>query len=393
VLAKDFKGEIKLLENEVKNIARENGAALVGIASRERLADASPSADPGYLLPSTQSIISFAIPLDRRAIRDYLSKKDWLAHGADHKRVYQKLYLISDRLVDFLKGEGFEAVWVHANKSYRPEPGGTDHFSRVEMVPDFSLRYGAVAAGLGMPGWSGNLVTPQFGATVFLGAVLTSAELEADPLLDENPCERCKLCTTVCPVEMIDKKETVSVTIGGREYSYGKKRNNACCLIGCGGFHGLGPNKKWSTWSPYWVDYPFPEDETELIELSRKVRRADPDRQGKPAFRTERDFCFDPDETYFNTCGDCGLICWEKKEDRLENQRLLWNSGVVVLNSAGKRVAVPAEETVEVETPYVVKVAVSRLEFKKVPVLVPASKKPSAALTPKDTQVVSHLFH
>ena len=122
-----------------------------------------------------------------------------------------------------------------------------------------------------------------YGAAVFLGGVLTSVSLELDPLLEENPCERCKLCTTVCLVEMISKREIVSVTIAGREYSYGKKRNNACCLIGCGSFHGLGLNKKWSTWNPYRVDYPLPEEKEELMELSRRVRRADPDRQGKPA--------------------------------------------------------------------------------------------------------------
>jgi len=64
------------LSSQVKAIARENGAALVGITSKERLAGAPPSADPDYLLPSTRSVISFAIPLDRKVIRDYLSKRD-----------------------------------------------------------------------------------------------------------------------------------------------------------------------------------------------------------------------------------------------------------------------------------------------------------------------------
>ena len=77
------------LKHKVKAIAQEHGAALVGVASRERLASAPPSADPGYLLPSTDSIISFAIPLDRRVTREFLSKKDWPGHGGDQKRIYQ----------------------------------------------------------------------------------------------------------------------------------------------------------------------------------------------------------------------------------------------------------------------------------------------------------------
>ncbi len=353
------------LEPQIRAIARDNGAALVGIAPRERLTSAPPSANPDYVLPSTHSIISFAIPLDRKIIRDYLGKREWLSHGADQKRIYQRLYTITDRLVDFLKEKGFEARGVEANNIYRPEPGGTDAINRVVMVPDFSHRYAAVAAGLGRLGWSGNLMTPQFGSAVFLGSVLTSAALEATPLLEEDPCDNCKLCATVCPVEMIHKEESVSVTIAGREYSCGKKGNNARCLIGCAGYHGLGLNKKWSTWSPYRVDYPLPEEESQLVALSRGLRGADPDKQGGRASLTQREKCFDPDEMYINTCGNCGLICWEKREERAENQNLLLNSGVAVLTGGGRRESMAARETNELETPYGVRVAVPRKEAPK----------------------------
>lgn len=355
---------VRKLEAEIKAVARENGAALVGIGSRERLAGAPPSVDPDYVLPSARSVVSIAIPLDRKIIRDFLSKKTWLTAGDDRKSIYKKLYTITDRLTDFLKKKGFEAREIEANNIYRPEPGGTDAINRAEMVPDFSHRYAAVAAGIGWLGWSSNLMTPQFGSAVYLASVLTSAELEPDPLLEESPCDKCKLCTTACPVEMISTRETASVTISGREYTHGKKGHNARCIIGCGAYHGLGVNKKWSTWSPFRVDYPLPEDVTELVALSRRVRRADPDKQGKRAFLTQRDKCFDPDEIYIDTCGNCQLICWEKHEDREENRRLLHSSGVVVLTPEGKRVAIPAEQTTEVESDRVVRVAVPRQEAK-----------------------------
>jgi epoxyqueuosine reductase QueG len=383
------------LSSQIKAIARENGAALVGIASRERLAEAPPSADPDYLLPSTRSIISLAIPLDRKIIRDYLSKRDWLAHGNDHKRIYRELYIITERLVDFLKGKGFDAVRPDMNNVYRPEEGSsgtTDMANMVEMVPDFSHRYGAVAAGLGRLGWSGNLMTPQFGSAVFLGSVLTSAKLEPDPLLEESPCDKCKLCTTVCPVEMMDKKETMSVTIAGREYSYGKKETNARCIIACGHNHGLGLSKTWSTWSPYHVDYPFPNDVGEVVTLSRKIRAADPNFQGKRATLTQHDKCFAPNEIYINTCGNCGLICWEKREDREENRRILMNSGVVVLTAEGKRVAVPVEETIEIETPYEVRVAMLRREAQALPELTSTLKEGAQTTrVARDTQILNYL--
>ena len=51
------------MENRIKNLARETGASTVGIASIERMSGLPPSGDPAYILPSTQSIISFAIPV------------------------------------------------------------------------------------------------------------------------------------------------------------------------------------------------------------------------------------------------------------------------------------------------------------------------------------------
>ena len=383
------------LSSQVKAIARESGAALVGIASRERLSEAPPSADPGYLLPSTRSIISFAIPLDRKVIRDFLSKRDWLAHGADHKRIYRELYTIAERLVGFLREKGFEAIRPDMNGVYRPEGGSnltTDLANMVEMVPDFSHRYGAVAAGLGRLGWSGNLMTPQFGSAVFLGSVLTSAVLEPDALLEEDPCDKCKLCTTVCPVEMMNKKNTMSVTIAGREYSCGKKESNARCMTACGHNHGLGLDKTWSTWSPYHVDYPFPSEVAEVIALSRQIRAADPNYQGKRAMLTQRDKCFDPNEIYINTCGNCQLICWEKREDREENRRILMNSGVVVLTAEGRRMAVPAEETIDLETPYKVKVAMLRRQAEALPELVDMLKQGALnTRVARDTQILNYL--
>jgi len=140
------------LENQIKSIARESGANLVGIASKQRLYDAPPSGNPDYLLPSTQSIISFAVTLDKSIARDFISKKNWLSHCEERKRMARSLYGISDRLVDFLKSEGFEALGVDINNSYRPEPGAKDVTEMSEFIPGFSHRYGAVAAGIGRQG-------------------------------------------------------------------------------------------------------------------------------------------------------------------------------------------------------------------------------------------------
>ncbi|MFC1865510.1 hypothetical protein ACFLYB_02205 [Chloroflexota bacterium] len=195
------------LEKQIKNMAKESGASLVGIASKQRLYDAPPSGNSDYILPSAQSVISFALSIDRKTTRDFISKKDWLSHCEERKRIVRSLYIIGDRLVNFLKDLGFEAIGVDINNTYRPEPKASDITEMTEFIPDFAHRYGAVAAGIGRLGWSGNVLTTDYGALVELGTVLTSAKLESDPLLKKNPCDRCKLCTAVCPVEMMGNKK------------------------------------------------------------------------------------------------------------------------------------------------------------------------------------------
>lgn len=381
-----------VIENQIKSLARESGAALVGIASKQRLYDTPPSGNPEYLLPSAESIISFAVTLDKNMIRDFISKKNWLPHCEDRKHVARLLYRISDRLVDFLKSEGFDAITVDINNNYRPEPGAGDVTEMTEFVPEFSHRFGAVATGIGRVGWSGNLLTSDYGALVELGTVLTSARLESDPTLEKNPCDRCKLCSLVCPVEMISKKNSVIVRVAGIDEEIAEKRPNTCCWIGCTGYHSLAPDNKWSNWSPYRLDYPLPQDKKDLDALNIRLQKADPQMHlEENSFSDYRKAMFNPDWFSNTVCGNCRSVCWEKKEDREQNRRLIVNSGIVVLNPNGEHI-VADEEVLELDTPYVVRVAMLKKEYEKALALDRTGGNIQAK-TPMDTGVLSHIYH
>ena len=354
------------LENRVKKIASDNGAALVGIASRQRLTDAPPSADPGYLLPSTQSVISFATAYDQKALGAFFRKTNWRDYNIDKKENTQRLYVIGDLLVEFLKKEGFDTLAVDINNNYRPEPGVRDASEMVAMIPDFSHRYGAVAAGVGRLGWSGNLMTPQYGSAVLLGTVLTSARLDPDPVLAESPCDRCKMCVASCPVEMIHKELSIKINIAGMTEEIAAKRTNNCCWIGCDGYHGLSPDSKWTNWSPYRLDATLPADDTAVDELCTRLRKADPD--ANPAdlniYSNYRQSYFDPGYLYFSVCGHCANVCWANRNDRFQNRKHLADSGIVVLRANGERSIVRNEmDVVELDTPFHLKVALLRKEY------------------------------
>ncbi|MFC2026748.1 hypothetical protein ACFLUX_02100 [Chloroflexota bacterium] len=379
------------LESEIKNIAKESGAALVGIASKERLYDSPQSANPDYLLPSAQSIISFAVTLDKKIVRDFISKKDWLSHCEERKQLARSLYKIGDRIVDFLKNKGFDALTVEINNNYRPEVGAKDVTEMTEFIPEFSHRYGAVAAGIGRLGWSGNLLTTDYNALVELGTVITSAKLKSDTLLETNPCDRCKLCTAVCPVEMIGKKNSIKVRVAGIDEEIAEKRPNTCCWIGCTGYHGLAPNGQWSNWSPYRLNQQLPQNKDELDALNIRLQKADPQMHLEDnSFVNYRAAMFNPSWFANTVCGNCRLVCWKDKKDREENRRLIAESGIVVLNPDGKHV-VADDEVIEIGTSYIVRVAMLKKEYERALAL----KRPidkAHAKAPIDVEVLSYVF-
>jgi ferredoxin len=353
-------------ETKLKSLALSLGADLVGVTSWERLADGPPSADPRYLLPSANSVISFAVSLDRDLAKDFMGKKNWRPHCDNRKTIAQTLYKIGDALVEKLRLEGFQAVNVELNNNYRPEEAVADVTEMTDFHPDFSHRYGALAAGIGRLGWSGNLLTREHGALVELGSVLTSANLTPDsPIPDkDHPCDRCKMCSLVCPVEMIHPRESTRVTVAGVTETISRKRPNTCCWIGCTGYEGLSSaSRSWSNWSPYRLGRPLPKDKQAIDRLCISLQKADPQMQAADnSFDNYRRAIFDTDWFYYTVCGFCRSVCAPRREERLANRKLIINSGTAALRLDGSH-DVADENAIEVQTPFGVRVVVPAEEL------------------------------
>jgi len=184
------------LTEQVKKMVGSYGMVRVGIVTRETLEGGPPSAELTYILPEARSAISFAIPLHKQHIRPFLAKEDRLSHERDNLQANMLVTGIASHLAKHLEQKGFPSQGVVANEFYRDEPG----IGRLGMHPDLSHRYLAVRSGVGWFGFSGNVITPEYGAAVILGTCVTAAELEpTDPLPpEENYCNRCKLCLASC---------------------------------------------------------------------------------------------------------------------------------------------------------------------------------------------------
>ena len=352
---------------ELKALSKRQGADLIGFTTRAILADGPPSADPRYILPSANSVISFAVALDKEAAKDFISKQKWRSHCDDRKRTAQKLYGIGDTLVEQLRSQGHAAVNVDLNNSYRPEDNAADVTEMTAFHPDFSHRYAALASGIGRLGWSGNLLTKKHGALVELGSVLTSARLTADaPVPDEeHPCDTCKMCSLVCPVEMIHPKISTEVTVAGITETIAQKRPNTCCWIGCTGYEGLAASGTWSNWSPYRLGHALPEEKRALDALCIRLQKADPQMQDADnSFNDYRQAVFDPDWFYYTVCGFCRAVCSPDRPERLANRKRILNAGTAALALDGSHV-VAGDDACEMPTPFGLRVVIPRDELSK----------------------------
>jgi epoxyqueuosine reductase QueG len=328
------------LNQIVEEFLLERGALKVGFTTTESLAGSPPSTDLGYGLDGARSAVTFAIPFNREYIRLFLAKKDRVPHENDNMETNIRAGAISWEVADLLKREGYTAGGTAANMKYRTE---MEYWQR-DMHPDISHRYLAVRSGMGSYGWSGNVGVKGHGTAIILGTCVTDAELEpTEPEAeDEGFCDNCKLCAATCIGGMFDTEERESIELGGVTFHHAKRRDFLRCNISCGGFTGLAPSGKWSTWSP--GRFEIPEDEA---GLQQQMMRAVMLYRQRPDMPGGYEHIALPGAKIHMTCGNCQMICWGDKKETAKNLKLLQGSGCVLQKPDGDLLALPADEARE----------------------------------------------
>ncbi len=317
------------------------GACDVGICTKETLAGGPPSTDLEYVLPEAKSAVSFAVPMDQGKIERFLAKENQADHQEDSIHVNTFVTGLAVSLAQYWNQQGIVSLGVSGNGVYRHDtPGGMYAFN-----PDISHRYLAVRSGVGWFGFSGNVLTKQYGASVILGSVVTSALLEPTKPLpeDDKYCDDCQLCVASCTSGLMDEKEKTSVSIGDAEFSYSKRRSFQRCDLVCGGFAGLSKKRKWSTWSPGRFEVPEDEDKVQAALMQAVVasepRPEIPGGFYQPALPGLRKLNV--------TCGHCQLVCHPDRGERKRRYKLLTRGGVVVQAPDGTLEAVKPKQAEE----------------------------------------------
>lgn len=228
---------------DVKRAAKAMGADLVGIASMDRFEGAPIQNDPRFIFPGAKSMIVLGYRIARGLFRGIEEGTYFLNYPSLGYAGINLIYgpMILWNLTRMLEDEGYESVPIAnmnggdaiscLNGKFRK--GWSLSVDGEKPHPDVLIhaRFAAYLAGLGEIGYSKILLTPEFGPRQRFNFLLTSAELEPDPIYDGPPiCDRCMQCAKNCASGAISMTETESVVLAGKRIEWGKLDVDRCEL-------------------------------------------------------------------------------------------------------------------------------------------------------------------
>lgn len=186
---------MELSSASVKKVAAGMGADLCGIAPVERFGNAPKGFGPTDVLPGGRSVIVVAL----RFSLSTLEARSTIPYTVVRNDLSKEIDRLTVRLALELESCGATAVPVGAI--------GPDEFDAAtnKYRGIISLKHAAELAGLGKIGKNTLLINDRYGNMIWLGAVITTATLDADPLAAYEGCvDGCSLCLDSCPVNALD---------------------------------------------------------------------------------------------------------------------------------------------------------------------------------------------
>jgi len=193
--------EVEDLTSEtVEAKARNLDIDLVGIADVETLTEHPP---PGAHEVDLSSVLfgAASVVVVARRTSAGASSLDWDDRNAHHSVQIgiSELELATLELLYFIEEHGHPSIMVPVQSARSKQYDGLHE-------GPLSLPHVAVEAGLGTLGLNLQLLTPEFGPRVILGAIVTTADLEAAERRTKALCEgaECGRCLLACPGDAID---------------------------------------------------------------------------------------------------------------------------------------------------------------------------------------------
>ena len=224
---------------EVEDLSRSLGAELYGVASADEYTVRFPDKpSPGIFVQNARSVVVVGLPFEPGTVDTVLrpelasaglrSRSDdpvgefappgagkgggsaarrWFL-GPENAVLVRELEWISYRIAKHLRREGWRSLHIPPSKQ-----NGTFRTTPFYHMPAMYL------AGMGTLGLNCSILTPEFGARVFVTSIITDCPLPAGKPMDQDLCTHCDLCVDNCPIGAIDGQ--------------GWKNPYACASYGC----------------------------------------------------------------------------------------------------------------------------------------------------------------
>lgn len=209
--------------SEVKNMARQFGADLVGIAPMERLDYLPPEANPKSIFPEVKSVIVVGRRILRGALRGVEEGTNFgstYSCFGDNYLESQFLSKTAYELTCFLEKNGIESIPMLGYK-LKGE-------NNTNVILDYKII--AQAAGLGEIGKGGFFLTSEYGHRQRFAMILVDEAFESDALKTLSLCNDCKACSAGCPLHAVNADQKVSAGLKGHETETFVIDNNICRL-------------------------------------------------------------------------------------------------------------------------------------------------------------------
>ncbi|MCL2863069.1 MAG: 4Fe-4S binding protein [Methanimicrococcus sp.] len=189
---KTDKAENALNSEIVKELGLKAGAWVAGIAASKDFDLAPEGYKPTDTLPECLSVIVFGIPVPKDALEtteEYTNSR---------KKMIEKINDISKDVEKQIRANGYRAQAIN---------GFGGKWVNGRQYGLISLKHAAELAGLGVIGRNKLLINPKYGTLLWLGAVLTNADLIPDNRIQDSICNNCNKCVELCPSNALENPE------------------------------------------------------------------------------------------------------------------------------------------------------------------------------------------
>ena len=216
-------------KTDLIDIAKRNGADLIGVAPIERFDGIIPEGHPNSISPKAKSVIVLGFMIPRGALRGIEEGTAWQTLGCGDP--VNSLILVEStyNTVCWLEDHGWEATPLYKHPLELRSQGV--RVDQDKPAPDVILNfeYAAYMAGLGVIGKGKFFLTPEYGPRQVFSIILTDALIEPDNICSEDFCTGCDECIKNCPSFAISTAEESFMP--GRAYFKWNKLHTESCIV------------------------------------------------------------------------------------------------------------------------------------------------------------------